>query len=115
MKQTDTGIFSRGKFPFLEIGGKRSDGYTQFAKTAALKCKLSRPDVQSIPALFKMNGARILNESMTIAGKVKPWTLGNFLLLMKKSASSVKIGVCYIASSLTSSESSGDEVFKDHN
>ena len=40
--------------------------------------------------------------------KKKPWTIGNYLLMMKKSPSSVKIGVGYIElSDLSSSSDDG--------
>ena len=37
----------------------------------------------------------MLDQPVTMKGKAKPWTLGNYLLLMKKGASSVKMGVAY--------------------
>ena len=50
-------------------------------------------------ALFKMNGARISNEFITLDKKEKPWTVGNYLWMLKKSQHSVKIGVGYVSSS----------------
>ena len=48
-------------------------------------------------SLFKMNGARLLDENVTVKGNQKPWTLGNYLLLMRKSPSNVKLGVGYFS------------------
>ena len=54
----------------------------------------------------------MLDESVTVKGKLKPWTLGNYLLLMKKSPSNVKLGVGYFTPPLedvaSSSSSSSD-------
>ena len=44
-------------------------------------------------SLFKMNGARVLNEPVLVCGKHKPWTLGNYLLMLRKGASKVKLGI----------------------
>ena len=41
-------------------------------------------------------GAVIQNEDITIHGEQRDWTLGNYLALLKKSPSAVKIGVGYI-------------------
>ena len=54
-----------------------------------------------------MNGASIVNCPVTVKGK-KPWTIGSYLLMMKKSPSAVKIGVGYISE--PSSNSSEDSV-----
>ena len=40
-----------------------------------------------------MNGARILNESVSVNGKSRPWTVGNYLSMLRKGAASVKMGV----------------------
>ena len=44
-------------------------------------------------SLFKLNGARILDEEITVGGKTKPWTMDNYILLMKKSPNNIKLGV----------------------
>ena len=95
MRATVAGAYSRAKCPYIEIDARKSDTYPAFAARAAQKCGL-REEPESELALFKLNGARILDEVIFIKGKSKPWTLGNYLLLMKKSPSSVKIGVCAI-------------------
>lgn len=61
-------------------------------------------------SLFKINGTRVVNKSVTVKGNKKPWTIGNYLLLMKKSPSAVKIGVGYVFQSKLSS-SSDDNVY----
>lgn len=51
----------------------------------------------------------MLDQPITIKGKTKQWTLGNYLLLMKKGASSVKMGVAYTAPLLSDSSSFSDD------
>ena len=58
--------------------------------------------------LFKMNGARILNEDIEVSGKIRHWTVGNYLQLLKKAPSNVKLGVGKILED-TSSDSSSDK------
>ena len=93
MKQV-RGIYSRSRSPYIEMEAKRSDSYLVFARKAAKTCRLADE-----PGLVQLNGARILDESITVRGRststVRPWTLGNYLLLMKKSPSLCKIGVAY--------------------
>ena len=48
--------------------------------------------------LFKFNGARILNADLIINGTKKKWTLGNYLLMLKKSANNIKMGIGYVPS-----------------
>ena len=108
MKESRVGTFSRTKQPFIEMEANKSDNYTTFAKKAAVKCRLS-DEKGKILSLFKLNGARVLDEKVTVKGNQKPWTLGNYLLLMKKSPSNVKLGVGYFSplpENVTSSSSS---------
>ena len=44
-------------------------------------------------SLFKINGARILNEAITLNGKLKPWTMGCYMQLLIKSAGNIKLGI----------------------
>ena len=115
MKESRPGVFARVKQPFVEMEALKSDKYTTFAQKAAIKCRLSE-EKGKVLSLFKLNGARVLDESVTVKGMLKPWTLGNYLLLMKKSPSSVKLGVGYftppqedVPSSSSSSSDSCDE------
>ena len=92
--------------------GSRSDSYSTFAQKAAKKCRLPT-EVNKELSLFKLNGARILDECIHVksrSGKisVRSWTLGNYFLLMKKSLSVCKIGVAY-AHSLEESTTSMSE------
>ena len=108
MKEGRRGVFGRAKCPFVEMEARKSDSYSMFARRAALKCRMSE-QAGKVLSLFKLNGARVLDECMTIKGKLKPWTLGNYLLLMKKSPSTVKLGVGFIAPLQSESSSDGDE------
>ena len=108
MKETRAGVFSRGKSPYVEIEAKRSDTYREFACNAASKCRL-KARRGMVLSLFKLNGARVLDQPVTMKGKAKPWTLGNYLLLMKKGASSVKMGVAYTAPLQSDSSSASDD------
>ena len=98
----------RGKTPFVEIQAKKTDDYCTFVRKAAKKCRLVEQEGQVL-SLFKLNGARVLNENVTIKGKLKPWTLGNYLLLMKKSPSNVKLGVGYFTLPTRDSNTSDSE------
>ena len=86
-----SGIFSRAGNPFIEMEAC----YTNFIKKAAKKCRMNGKKDTYI-SLFKVNGARILDEPITLKGKAKRWTLGNYLLLLKKAPSNVKLGIGYL-------------------
>ena len=94
MKETRPGVFARVQSPFIEVRVGKADGYEMFARKAAHSCRLKKQNGKNI-CLFKLNGAMILNEPLKIKKKNKPWTIGNYLLLTKKSASTTKLGVGY--------------------
>ena len=113
MRESRSGVFTRAKAPFVEMEAYRSDSYSTFVKRAAHKCHLTGKKNKFL-SLFKLNGARVLDEDVTIKGKAKPWTLGNYLLLMKKSPNNVKMGIGYIDCEIsdTSSSNNDDKVDK---
>ena len=37
-----------------------------------------------------------MNECVNINGKARPWTMGSYILHMKKSPRNIKLGVCYV-------------------
>ena len=45
--------------------------------------------------LFKLNGVMILNKPVKVKRKSKPWTIGRYLLLTKKSSYIAKLGIGY--------------------
>ena len=94
MELSKRGIFTRSK-SFVEVDAYKRDSYETIAKRAAKKCQLSYTKGK-ILSLFKINGARILNEAITLNGKLKPWTMGCYMQLLKKSAGNIKLGVGYI-------------------
>lgn len=96
MTESREGLFVREKSPLLEIRAKKSDSYETFVDKAAKKCLVTIQEGK-ILQLFKLSSARILNEAMSIYGKQKPWTVGNYLLMVRKSASNIKLGVGCIA------------------
>ena len=66
-------------------------------------------DLQPLPSsylcLFKAaGGAVIANKEIMVNKKLRPWSLGNYLSLLKKSPSNVKIGVAYVFDDLNKSE-----------
>lgn len=101
MEEKRPGVFSRVKSPFVEMGAYRRDSYSVIANRAAKKCHLNYCKGK-ILSLFKLNGARILDEDININGKVKLWTMGNYILLMKKSPCNIKLGVGYVLSESSS-------------
>ena len=109
MTESKSGSFIRSRNPFVEVEGYRSDSYTTFTKRAAHKLSL-RGEKGKYVSLFRLNGARVLDEEVTVKGKGKPWTLGNYLLLMKKSPNHVKMGIGYVSMNNDFSDSSSDKV-----
>ena len=92
MQEGRQGVYSKRKSPYIEMSVSRGDCYKAVAKRAAKKCRLTYRGSQTL-SLFKLNGARILDEDITVGGKTKPWTIGNYILLMKKSPNNIKLGV----------------------
>ena len=92
MTQSKGGLFTRGKSSLVEIKANKSDSYEAFVNKAAKKYQLQIHPRKTLH-LFKINGARILNESVLVNGKSRPWTVGNYLSMLRKGAGSVKIGV----------------------
>ena len=93
MSETNTGTFRRkSKARFIEIEARRSDTYESFAKKAAVALRISLIPRSKL-TLFKVNnGAAIANDHLSIQGKARLWTLGNYLQVVKKSPNNVKIG-----------------------
>lgn len=104
MIEVRPGTMKRSKNPIVEIKAYRSDSYATFVKRAAGKLNL-RGEKRKFLSLFKLNGARVLDEDIVVKGRHKPWTLGNYLLLMKKSPTAAKMGVGYLACSDSDSNS----------
>jgi len=92
MQEGCPGVFSHRKNPYIEVHAKKTEKYHTFALKAARSCRLNVKERQKL-ALFKLNGARILDETISVKGNEKPWTIGNYLLMMKKTASGLKIRV----------------------
>lgn len=107
MHESRQGVYSKSRSPYIEMSVKRSDCYKTVARRAAKKCHLAYHGSESL-SLFKLNGARILNEDVIIGGKTKPWTMGNYILLMKKSPSNIKLGVGRVMHDSSESESAGN-------
>lgn len=110
MKEVRPGWVRKSARLPIEIEACRSDTYDRLLRKAIKKCKLSARSGMS-PSLFRMNGTRLLNESLVIKGKEKEWTLGSYLQALKKSPHSVKLGVAFVSEPLLSS-SSNSQVLK---
>ena len=110
MIESKSGVFSRAHYPYVEIEAYKSDTYSKFVKRAALKCRLESNRKDKELSLFKINGARVLDCDVSVKSKPRPWTLGNYLGLLKKSPTAVKLGVGYLAKDSKSSCSSDDMV-----
>ena len=111
MEENKPGVFVRAQSPYVEIEDSRCDTYQAFVNKAPIKCKLGYKK-RKVCSLFKLNGAQVLSEDININGKVKPWTLGRYLLLMKKSPSNVKLGIGHISVEVSDSESNSDSTEK---
>lgn len=109
MHEGRQGVYSKSKSPYIEMSVRRSDCYKRVAKRAAKKCQLVYQGSKTL-SLFKLNGARILDEEITIGGKVKPWTMGNYILLMKKSPNHIKLGIgCVVPDSSENEGNTSDD------
>ena len=110
MTESKEGLFTRGKHPLIELKAKKSDSYQAFVAKAARKCGLQVQHGKSL-YLFKSSGARILNEQLSVNGKNRPWTVGNYLAMLRKGAASVRMGVgCAAISERGEADTSVDEV-----
>ena len=61
MTKSKEGLFSRGKHPLIEIKANKNDSYQMFVNKAARKCGMQAHSGKTLH-LFKLSGARILNE-----------------------------------------------------
>ena len=90
-KQKDDGPVLRGiGSELIEITARRSDNYKDLLDHAvkALQLKGGKSF-----CLFRWGGTRIINEDVYIGGTPQNWTLKNYLLTCRKSASQIKFGV----------------------
>lgn len=106
MEEGRQGLYSKTKSPYIEMSARRSDCYRAIANRAAKKCHLICHGSKTL-SLFKLNGAQILDEEVIVSGKTKPWTIGNYMLLMKRSPSKTKLGVGQV----TPSDVNSDKVY----
>ena len=116
MREKPSGGFQRNtRGQSLEItNARRSDDYNTFAEKAAAALNI-KPLPSSSPCLFKaFGGARIANDDLVVNDKVRPWNLGNYLSLLKKSPSNVQIGVAYVMDDYSLSEGSSDNSHAEH-
>ena len=88
-----------------EIQASRRDSYVSLLKNASRALNIqssSDLDEQSTQSdslsLFKRNGTVIPNRSLIIKGQKRPWTVGNYLLAVKKAPSQVKLSIGYVIS-----------------
>lgn len=108
MKEKKSGGYQRNSHnqPLEITTARRSDTYNSFARKAAAALNLKAPAFLSSLCLFKATGgAKIVNSEIVINEISRPWTLGNYLSLLKKSASNVQIGVGYVRDDTLSDES----------
>lgn len=79
------GYRRKPKERLLEIEVKRSDDYLTFANKAASALQITVFDGSQLSLFKTSNGAAIVNDILKINDQWKPWTLGNYLRLLKKS------------------------------
>ena len=75
---------------FVEVC--KADNYEAVTRKIAECMELSMEDDQYL-VLFKLNGTRILNKELKFNRIKRPWSIGNYLSFVKKSASQVKFGI----------------------
>ena len=89
--------YSKGS-DYLEIEASRDDDYYEFSSKAATALGIKVPSCRrKILTLFRITGAVVLNQNLVVDGRRKEWSLGNYLLKVKKAPSQVKFGVAYRA------------------
>ena len=94
MIQTKKGRYVRENTPCVEMDVSKDASYSIFCSLAANKLKLEGSHKKELePCLFKMNGSIVFDDDITLKGCDKPWTIGRYLLLLKKSAQNVKFGI----------------------
>lgn len=113
MGEKPSGGFQRKKRtqPLEITTACRSDTYLSFAQKAAAALNIKPPSNSSSSlCLFKVTGgAKIVDSELIINEEVRPWTLGNYLSLLKKSSANVQIGVAYTREEPLSDESFSDD------
>ncbi len=92
MNETSPGKFQRNGAVPVEVEACRNDTY-KCLLARAMK-KLTMIHTREI-SFFKSNGTRILDEPLTVNGKKKGWTLGNYLQLIKRYTLSTFV-VCFV-------------------
>lgn len=60
MKESQPGIYVRGRYPLVEMRARRTDSYSKFAERMMKVLKLSAKE-EKYPVIFKLNGARVLD------------------------------------------------------
>ena len=95
MAEKRPGVFARTASPLLEIKARKKYSYDEFVKKAANKLGLTNKEGMVL-TLFKLSGARILDEPVLLNGKQKEWNLGNYLLMLRKAANKIKLGVGHV-------------------
>lgn len=108
MEMSKRGIYSRGKNPYIEVVFDRKDPYDVFVSKAAAVCDVRVTRRGQALSLFKLNGARVLNEPIVVRMKKKNWTIGNYLQLIKRGPSSIKLGIGIVQPSVEEVLSSSD-------
>ena len=95
MRETGPGLFGRSS-QFIEVSACRADTYKELLDKAAQVCNLHTETNEKELMLFKPgSGCIIPNASLTIRDEQREWTLGNYLAIVKKKPSQVKLGVGY--------------------
>jgi len=96
MTETRRGVFHRcGSVP-VEIEADKSDSYTTLLGRSLEKLHIKRKE-NSVSAFFKLNGVRILDEELSLGGRMKQWTLGHYLQAIKRPPSRLMLGVGWIS------------------
>lgn len=92
----------------MEITNARSESYYTFAEKAAAALNLKPLPCSSL-CLFKPKGVlKISSDDLVINDIPRPWTLGKYLLLIKKGPSNILVGVAYVIDD--SSHSAGSDI-----
>ena len=98
MREKSSGGFQRDTHcQSIEItNAQRSDSYDSLAEQAAAALNLKPLPCSSLCLFKPKGGVKVSCDDLVLNQVSRHWTLGNYLLLLKKSPSSIQIGVAHV-------------------
>jgi len=95
MTQKGLGKYIPIKSSLIELSVVKDDSYKVFVHKATDKLGLTERKGMKLQ-LFKLRGARITDEPVTVHSNYRKWTIGNYLCVLRKSADNVTLGEAHV-------------------